>query len=88
MIRSERPGQLAKIIGGTADYTTIGATLTWQYNDLHQLKSGIETRQYDIGEFSASGVGGGFFGNSSDASFIMWNHRPRSSSWYIQDKTT
>ena len=69
-----------------SDYTTIGATLTWQYNDLHQLKSGIETRQYDIGEFWASGIGGGFFGNSSDASFIMWNHRPRSSSWYIQDK--
>ena len=69
-----------------SDYITLGGTLTWQYNDRHQLKSGYESRQYDLGEFWGSGIGGGFFGNSSDASFIMWNHRPRSLSWYIQDK--
>ena len=69
-----------------SDYTTLGATLTWQYNDIHQLKSGLEIRQYDLGEFWGSGIGGGFFGNSSDPSFIMWNHKPKSSSWYIQDK--
>ena len=69
-----------------SDYTTLGGSLTWQYNDIHQVKTGFEFRQYDLGEFWGSGIGGGFFGNSSDASFLMWSHKPRSQNWYIQDK--
>ena len=69
-----------------SDYTTLGGSLTWQANDRHQIKTGLESRQYDLGEFWASGVGGGIFGNSSDASFLLWNQMPRSINWYIQDK--
>jgi outer membrane receptor protein involved in Fe transport len=69
-----------------SDYTTLGGSLTWQANDRHQIKTGLESRQYDLGEFWASGVGGGIFGNSSDASFLLWNQMPKSMNWYIQDK--
>ena len=61
-----------------SDYTTLGGSLTWQADDRHQIKTGLESRQYDLGEFWASGVGGGIFGNSSDASFLLWNQMPRS----------
>ena len=69
-----------------SDYTTVGGTLTWQVGDRHQIKTGVESRKYNLGEFWGSGIGGGFFGNSSDASFLLWNYEPSSMNWYVQDK--
>jgi outer membrane receptor protein involved in Fe transport len=69
-----------------SNYKTRGGDLTWQVNKMHQVKAGFESREYDVAEFYGSGIGGGYFGNSSNPSIIIYNHKPSSMNAYIQDK--
>jgi len=69
-----------------SNYNSVGGDLTWQVNKQHQIKAGFEQKKYDLARFAAYGIGGGYFGNSGDPSFIMYEHQPESQSWYIQDK--
>jgi len=62
------------------------SALTWQINKVHQIKTGFSQKNHTLFNFSASGVGGGYYGSSSDASFILWEKEPVESSFYIRDK--
>ena len=67
-------------------YSEFGAELTWQLNDVHQIKTGFDRKNHKISNFSGSSIGGGPFGNTSDPSWIMYEFKPEESSFYIQDK--
>ena len=67
-------------------YSEYGAELTWQLNDVHQIKTGFDKKNHKISNFSGGAIGGGPFGNSSDASWVMYAFKPEESSFYIQDK--
>ena len=67
-------------------YKEYGAELTWQVNDVHQIKTGFDSKKHKISNFSGGAIGGGPFGNTSDASWIMYEFEPEESSFYIQDK--
>jgi len=60
--------------------------LTWQINKVHQIKTGYTSKKHKLFNFSASWVGGGLYGSSSDASFILWEKEPVESSFFIRDK--
>ncbi|HIA23229.1 MAG TPA: TonB-dependent receptor, partial [Candidatus Marinimicrobia bacterium] len=60
--------------------------LTWQVNKVHQIKSGFTQKNHKLFNFSAISVGGGYYGVSSDPSFILWEKEPVESSFYIRDK--
>ena len=55
-------------------------------NDVHQIKTGFDSKKHKISNFSGGAIGGGPFGNTSDASWIMYEFEPEESSFYIQDK--
>ncbi|NOZ03735.1 MAG: TonB-dependent receptor [FCB group bacterium] len=65
---------------------SIQGSVTWQVNDVHQLKSGFELKRYKLNNFYASSLGGGPYGSSSDPSFVIWEKKPEQRSFYIQDK--
>ena len=67
-------------------YNEYGAELTWQVNDVHQIKTGFDSKKHKISNFSGGAIGGGPFGNTSDASWIMYEFEPEETSFYIQDK--
>ena len=67
-------------------YNEYGAELTWQLNDVHQIKSGFDSKKHKIANFSGGAIGGGPFGNTSDASWVMYEFEPEEASFYIQDK--
>ena len=55
-------------------------------NKVHQIKSGFTQKNHKLFNFSAISVGGGYYGVSSDPSFILWEKEPVESSFYIRDK--
>ena len=67
-------------------YNEYGAELTWQVNDVHQIKTGFDSKKHKISNFSGGSIGGGPFGNTSDANWIMYEFEPEETSFYIQDK--
>ena len=67
-------------------YSEYGAELTWQLNDVHQVKAGFDKKNHKIKNFAGWAIGGGPFGNTSDASWIMYAFEPEEASFYIQDK--
>ena len=67
-------------------YNEYGAELTWQVNDVHQIKTGFDNKKHKIANFSGNAIGGGPFGNTSDASWVMYEFEPKEASFYIQDK--
>jgi len=60
--------------------------LTWQVNKIHQIKTGYSQKTHKLFNFSASWIGGGYYGSSSDASFILWEKEPVESSFFVRDK--
>jgi len=67
-------------------YQEIGGELTWQLNEIHQLKTGFDKKMNDFSRFEGYAIGGGPFGNTSDPSFITYNFKPIEKSFFIQDK--
>ena len=66
--------------------TQLEGTFTWQVNKAHQVKTGILTKQHDLFNFYGSYIGGGYYGTSSDPSFILWEKKPEEQSFFFQDK--
>jgi len=69
-----------------SETTQLEGALTWQINKVHQIKTGYSQKKHKLFNFSALSVGGGYYGKSSDASFILWEKEPIESSFYIRDK--
>ncbi|MFQ6603979.1 MAG: TonB-dependent receptor [Fidelibacterota bacterium] len=65
---------------------TYQASLTWQFSDANQLKTGFEVKKYVLNNFLASGLGGGPYGIASEPAFVIWEKRPEQRAFYIQDK--
>jgi outer membrane receptor protein involved in Fe transport len=53
---------------------------------VHQVKAGFDKKNHKIENFAGWAIGGGPFGNTSDASWIMYAFEPEEASFYIQDK--
>jgi len=81
---------------GISTYNTFGndysetvqleGTLTWQINKVHQIKTGYSKKDHTLFNFEGIGIGGGYYGNSADPNFILWEKEPKESSFYIRDK--
>jgi outer membrane receptor protein involved in Fe transport len=65
---------------------TLQSSLTWQINKVHQVKTGLELKKFQLNNFRAAGLGGGPYGISSEPAFVIWEKKPEQRAFYIQDK--
>ncbi len=66
--------------------TQFEGSITWQVDKTHQVKAGYVNKKHDLFNFNGSSIGGGYFGTSSDPSFILWEKQPEEQSFFVQDK--
>ena len=65
---------------------TYQGSLTWQANKQHQLKTGLELKQYELNNFRGRYLGGGPYGIASAPAWVVWKKTPDQRSFYLQDK--